>query len=164
MRFLKALRDRRGIALESAIIFMMVIFTLTALLTGLTLLGHLQVSLEKTTLMNDVKLESIGLDFVAYLESGDAVSPDEGEGFDSESYREQGFACFVGEAENGAYSLTVFSYTEEDGNGTVGIPLLYVEALVESTPDAEGENVRDVRILSWRYSDIPSLSPEESGN
>ena len=133
MRLIRVLRDKRGIALENAILFMMVIFTLTALLTGLTLLGHLQVSLEKATLINDVKVESIGLDFVSEVRK---------DGFDKTQFEAKvtdgtDYSCKV-EAVGDGYTLTVFSESEST--------LLYVK--VES-----GE------ITAWRYS-TPSAESE----
>ncbi len=71
MKLKQILKSKKGIALENAILFMVIIFSLCALLTSLTLLGHYQVKIEKMTLLNKVDVEQIGEDYLAYLQSED---------------------------------------------------------------------------------------------
>ena len=59
MNLQKILKSRRGVALENALLFMLVIFSLCALLTSLTLIGHFQTRINKLTLENEVDLEQI---------------------------------------------------------------------------------------------------------
>ena len=47
MKLKQILKSKRGMALENAILFMLIIFSLCALLTSLTLIGHYQVKIEK---------------------------------------------------------------------------------------------------------------------
>ena len=68
MKLKQILKNKRGIAIENAILFMMIIFSLCALLTSLTLIGHLQVKIEKTTLLNTIEVEQIGEDYLASLQ------------------------------------------------------------------------------------------------
>ena len=65
MNLKKILKSRRGVALENALLFMLVIFSLCALLTSLTLIGHFQTRINKLTLENEIALEQIGEDFLA---------------------------------------------------------------------------------------------------
>ena len=61
----RILKNKKGIALENAILFMVIVFSFCALLTSLTLFGHYQTKLDKITLTNKVALEQIGEDFLA---------------------------------------------------------------------------------------------------
>ena len=61
----RILKSKRGISIENAIIFMLVIFTLCALLTSLALIGRLQTKLDNTTIKNKVDIEQIVDDFIA---------------------------------------------------------------------------------------------------
>ena len=77
MKLKQILKNKRGIAIENAILFMMIIFSLCALLTSLTLIGHLQVKIEKTTLLNTIEVEQIGEDYLASLQGGTEFSLEE---------------------------------------------------------------------------------------
>lgn len=61
----KILKDKKGMAIESAIIFMIIIFSFCALLSSLTLWGHYQTKLDNTVLLNKVTVEQIGEDFLS---------------------------------------------------------------------------------------------------
>lgn len=52
-------------AMESAILFMLIIFSLCTLLCAVTLTGHYQTKLDKTLTENKVKLDQIGENFLA---------------------------------------------------------------------------------------------------
>ena len=61
----RLLKDKKGMAIESAIIFMIIIFSFCALLSSLTLWGHYQTKLDNTVLLNKVTVEQIGEDFLS---------------------------------------------------------------------------------------------------
>lgn len=65
MKLKQILKNKKGIALENAILFMLVVFSFCALITSVTLSGHNQIRLEKITLENKVAIEQIGEDFLA---------------------------------------------------------------------------------------------------
>lgn len=65
MKLKQILKSKKGIAIENAILFMILIFTFCTLITFLTSFGQYQARLEKITLMNKVALEQIGEDFLA---------------------------------------------------------------------------------------------------
>lgn len=67
---MKILKNKKGMALENAILFMLVIFTFCALLTSLTLYGHYQTGLEKVMMTNRVELDQIGEEYLTYLNNG----------------------------------------------------------------------------------------------
>ena len=61
---MKILRNKRGAALESAILFMVVVLMLGMLLTGVIMSTHLRVKLNDTLLTREITIEQIGNDFV----------------------------------------------------------------------------------------------------
>lgn len=62
---MKLLRNKRGAAMESAILFMLVVLMLGMLLTGVIMSTHLRVKLNDTMLTREITIEQIGEDFVA---------------------------------------------------------------------------------------------------
>lgn len=119
----KLLKNKRGMALENAILFMLIIFSLCALLTSLTLIGHFQTNINKLTLENEIKLEQIGENFVASPASFDYDA-------DYENY-----TCIPVGSEN--YAMAVYSKSDTEFKAAV----LYVEVAKDSG-----------KILHWRYS------------
>ena len=61
------LKNKKGIALENAIMFMMVIFALCILIATLTLIGHYQKEIEVVTLNNKLELDQIGESFCEHI-------------------------------------------------------------------------------------------------
>lgn len=59
------LKSKKGIAIENAILFMMIIFSLCFLIASFTLIGHHQGEIEKAVLENRIELDQIGENFVA---------------------------------------------------------------------------------------------------
>jgi hypothetical protein len=126
MNLQKILKSRRGVALENALLFMLVIFSLCALLTSLTLIGHFQTRINKLTLENEIALEQIGEDFLASVKAG--------ENFEK-SYENYVYSKDV----NGnLYALSVAASSNPQQ------VLLYIQ--VERTPQGT------VHVLQWRYS------------
>ena len=126
MNLQKILKSRRGVALENALLFMLVIFSLCALLTSLTLIGHFQTRINKLTLENEVDLEQIGEDFVASVKAGQT--------FDEDAYTN--YACET-LTEGNQYFLSVGHKSDTQQ------VLLYV---------AVEKNGETVNVLQWRYS------------
>lgn len=123
MKFKQLLRSKRGMALENAILFMVIIFSLCALLTSLALIGHYQVKIEKLTLLQDVKIEQIGEDYLASVKAKTTFTQD----YENYAYDVSGNA------------LTVWYKTDETKTA-----VLYVEA--ELTADEQ------LKVIKWRYS------------
>lgn len=61
----RLLRSKRGMAMESAILFMLIIFSLCALLSAVTLTGHYQNKLEQQLLESKTKIDQFGEWFLA---------------------------------------------------------------------------------------------------
>ena len=61
----RILKNKRGMAMESAIMFMLLIFTLGMLMTGTSMIMHLRVRLNDKTIQREITIEQIGEDFVA---------------------------------------------------------------------------------------------------
>ena len=123
MKLNQILKSKRGMALENAILFMLIIFSLCALLTSLTLIGHYQVKIEKMTLQQDIEIEQIGEDYLASVKTKTTF--------------EQIYANYAYEVEGNA--LTVWRKIDENKKA-----VLYVEA--ELTADEE------LNVKVWRYS------------
>ncbi len=125
MRFPDRLRSKRGIAMETAILFMVLIFSLCFLLTTLAMIGHYRVELEHMTLLSDVAVEQIGEDYLASLKTtGNAESF-------AESYDDYDYAV-------SGNALTVWRKTDESKTA-----VLYVEAEL-----TDGE----ISVMQWRYT------------
>ena len=138
-------KNKKGIAMETAIWFILVIGVLCLMLTNLAMLGSYRTQIEKRDLEIRLELEQIGEDYLADLEENGAST-----------WGEEGD---VGEYE---YSLV---QPEEAGNG-IGIfkvwkrtthnkrtLVLYVKAQVTTeTVENTEETKISVDILSWRYS------------
>lgn len=65
MKLKKVLKSKSGIALENAILLMLMTFMFCSLLIGLALVGHYQVRLENVSLLKDTQVDQIGEDFLA---------------------------------------------------------------------------------------------------
>ena len=116
------LKDKKGIALENAILFEIIIFSLCFLLTSLTLIGHYQVKIENLTLLNDVEIEQIGDDYLASVKAGEKLTKD----YTNYAYEVSG------------NTLTVWHKNDESKSA-----VLYVEAeLVDE----------QLNVSKWRYS------------
>ena len=105
---MKILKSKKGIVLENALLFMMIIFALCFLVASFALIGHYQGDIENSTIMHRVEVDRIGEDFLR----GELV----GEG-------ESGYYSF--EVNDGTLRVwhkndpekTVVLYVEKDGEG-----------------------------------------------
>lgn len=61
---MKTLKNKRGIVLENAIIFMLVIFALCFVLTTITLTNYYQARIDLIKLENKIQVDQIGEDFL----------------------------------------------------------------------------------------------------
>jgi hypothetical protein len=130
MTLKKILKNKKGIALETAIWFMLAIAALSTLLISLSLIGNYQIKIEKMALQRKVEVDQIGEIYISYLEThpteSEVVFPNDA--YDTGKYRVQANST----------SLTVY---RNNGSST---PLLYVEA-------ERGGN-GTVIVKTWRYS------------
>ena len=122
MKLKKILKSKRGLALENAIIFMLLIFSLCALLSSLTLVGHYEVKIENMLLRREVEIDQIGEDYLASVKAGSSFE----KVYENYSYEVSGNA------------LTVWSKKDESKKA-----VLYVEAAL-----ADGQ----LSVINWRYS------------
>lgn len=135
MNLKKILKSRRGVALENALLFMLVIFSLCALLTSLTLIGHFQTRINKLTLENEIALEQIGEDFLFVVSSEEEGNV--GAAVDQFTSPDANYVC-TGLTDENVYSLSVAHVSNSQH------VLLYIQ--VERTPQGT------VHVLQWRYS------------
>ena len=61
----KLLKNKRGMVMESAVVFMLLTFTLSLLMTGAVMIMHLRVQISDKTIQREITLEQIGEKFVA---------------------------------------------------------------------------------------------------
>ena len=139
MKLKQLLKSKSGVALENTLLFMLVIFSLCALLTSLTLTGFFQTRINKITLLNEVELEQIGEDYLSYVES---KSENENENeFTMRSEHQEKYACSV---EGDVLSV----WHKNDQNAKVVL-------LVEARIDDEGQ----LTVVQWRYSQPAQATP-----
>lgn len=74
MKRTKLLKSKRGIALENAILFLLVIFSFCALLTGMVAIGHAQIKVDAAVLQRDVQIDQIGEDFLTSVRKGETFN------------------------------------------------------------------------------------------
>ena len=122
MKLKRILKNKRGIALENAILFMLLIFVLCALLISMALIGNYQVKIENMTLLRDVQIEQIGEDYLSHVAAEESFD----ELYEDYAYSVEGNA------------LTVWRSTDSTKTA-----VLYVEAEL-----ADGE----LNVICWRYS------------
>ena len=133
MKLPKILKSRRGVALENAILFMILLFSLCALLTTLTVIGHNRLKLENNAQLRNAEIDQIGEDYIYSLKSDD----------DSLSKYKGKYYYEIIE-ENNVSALTVWGGTDKETDSVI----LYIEA--EKTVDGNGNET--VSIKQWRYS------------
>lgn len=124
MKLRQILKSKSGVAIENAILFILVIFSLCALLTSLTLIGHYQVKYEKNLLIQDIEIDQIGEDFLECVKNNSKFQT---------TYKKYDYVVNV----NGN-ALSVWLKDDENKN-----VLLYVEAEL-----TDGK----VIVNKWRYS------------
>ena len=119
---MKILKNKRGIAIENAIIFMIVIFSLCFLITSIAMIGRYQVKIENNILLNEVEIDQIGEDFLESVKTGQNFE----KVYEDYSYEVEGNA------------LSVWSKTDESRE-----IMLYVKAEL-----TDGK----ANVMCWRYS------------
>ena len=105
------LKSRRGVALASAMMFMVAMFSLCILLTSLASIGRFTVRLEQILIIRTIDVDQIGEDFV--------WAKKEGKTFDKNAY--EGYTCY----ENGGTlkvksknATVLYVALDEDGEVT----------------------------------------------
>ena len=73
----KTLRSKKGLALESAVVFMLVILALCTLLITLAVMGRYQLRSAQAEMFHDIEKEQICEDFLAYVSAVTVVKPSE---------------------------------------------------------------------------------------
>ena len=135
MKLKQLLKSKSGVALENTLLFMLVIFSLCALLTSLTLTGFFQTRINKITLLNEVELEQIGEDYLSHVESKSENA------FTMRSEHQEKYACSV---EGDVLSV----WHKDDQNAKVVL-------LVEARINDEGQ----LTVVQWRYSQPAQATP-----
>lgn len=150
MKLRPLLKSKKGISLESAVLFMMIIFTFCFLLASLALMGHYQVKIDSLTAFHYAQKEQIGEEFVAYLQSaGEEDTPEDFAAYLAEnSISYENYSCE--EVKTQDDDIIRFELTVKRGSNESAVSVLYIKA--EKT--AEGQ----VAVLMW----LPS-PPESAG-
>ena len=155
MKLRPLLKSKKGISLESAMLFMMIIFSFCFLLASLAIYGHYQVKIDSLLAEHYADKEQIGEDFVAYLQVADiqeaavAAGPKTFAAYlEENSIQYENYSCEEVKTQDvniARYELTVTRGSDENATA-----VLYIKA--EKT--AEGQ----VRVLAW----LPA-PPETAG-
>lgn len=135
---MKQLRNRRGVALESALLFLIVLFSLCSLLTTVAVVGRYQVKIENTALYNRVALDQVGEDFVRGKITENGSKTVDIDGRTLTLY----YTVDILDSSNRKSRLKVWYGTSSDGDA-----VLTVET-VETTVDPTNPKTM---ILSWVY-------------
>jgi len=120
---MKILKSKKGIAIENALLFMMVIFSLCFLVSSFALIGHYQGEIENIKIAQRAELDQIGEYYIASENYTDFNTK-----INSEDY--SGYICEVDDENN---TLTV--KVKVGGN-----VVLYVKKGADGNP------------IVWRYS------------
>lgn len=139
-RVKKILGSKRGIAMESALIFIITIFSFCSLLTMLSVIGRNQLDIENILLTREVEVDQIGEDFLGNKlkeKLHKSANADSGLSKDGSGY-------YILDDEKYYYCVTDNSNILKVYTGQSGVLLLYVEK------DVDGDLVR------WCYSEPPS--------
>ncbi len=141
MKLRPLLKSKKGISLESAVLFMMIIFTFCTLVTSLVLRGHYQVKIDSLKANHYAQKEQIGEEFVAYLQSaGEEDTPEDFAAYLAEnSIYYENYSCEEVKTQDDdiiRYELTVKRGSEESAAS-----VLYIQA--EKTEEGQ------VTVLMW---------------
>lgn len=141
MKLRPLLKSKKGISLESAVLFMMITFTFCFLLSSLALYGHYQVKIDTLQAQHYAEKEQIGEHFVAYLQTAnDADAPEDFAAYLAEnSLQYENYACEETKSQDS--DIMQFALTVKRGGDESANTVLYIKA--EKT--AEGQ----VTVLAW---------------
>lgn len=106
------LKSKKGVAIENALLFMMIIFGLCFLVSFVALIGHHQYRLDKTLITNRVELDLIG---EAYLVERTALA-DENDNYDFEAKEN---TLKVWRTSDSQQTVVLYVEVDNDGNPTV---------------------------------------------
>ncbi len=87
MSFKKIFKSKKGIAIETAILALVIAFSLCFLVMSLTVIGHHQSRIENTLILRDVELDQIGEDFISSVKNDVE--------FDVNAYQDRSLYCVV---------------------------------------------------------------------
>ena len=117
---MRRLKSKRGVAIESALMFMMVIFFLCLSVTTVVLAGHNRVDRAEDALLERVALEQIGEDFRTHVRT-----TGEGASFTASNAK---YTCEVaGKTLTVKEQESVVLFVEVDGDGAI-LQWRYTEA------------------------------------
>ena len=120
----RILKNKRGVAMESAVFFMLVMFMFGFLLTAVAMTAHLRVKVNNNIITREMEIEQIGENFV----SMDDIA----------------FAEYLAEKSNYSIDTDNSSYTDEN-NKTL--------TLKRNTSTVLKITVENGNITSWKYTD-----------
>lgn len=117
------LKNKRGMAIESAIMFMFIVFMFGLLLSGIVMTTHLRVKVNNTLLTRELEIEQIGENFV-YMDK-------------------TSFSTYI--SKNSKYSIDEQTIYTDKNNKTL--------TLKRNTSTVLKITVEGGKITSWKYSD-----------
>ena len=144
MKILRRLKDRRGIAIETAILFMLVIFSLCALITTVSIIGRRQTKFENDMLLYKVEVDQIGEDFIYYIDT-DVRGGSGIKGFEVMSY--EGYTLTTTSEEENKFTLAVTK------NSSQSVVLFVRAQKMEMSAEGGAPEETTVKVIAWRYGE-----------
>ena len=77
MKLTKILKSKRGVAIETSVLFIIVIFSLCSMIAMLSLIQNTQTQIDKTLAQNENELEQITEHFLAHIKNNGVLTSDE---------------------------------------------------------------------------------------
>ena len=141
MKSIPLLKSKQGVSLESAVLFMLIIFTFCFLISTLAVCGHYQVKIDGLKARHNIQTEQIGEDFVAYLhEAGNAGAPEDFEAYlTANNLTYENYSCRETKTQDA--DTTVYELTVKRGSDESADAVLYVKA--QRTQEGQ------VTVLAW---------------
>ena len=132
------LKSKKGIALESAIVFMIVIFMFCFLITSTAFVGSYRTRINKTKAAFYVEQEQIAEDFIAYMNAPGA-SNDFDEYLAANQLSYENYDCIEEKTTYDATTRYPLSIIEKKNNGTTALVMII---------EAEKTTEKMVKLLS----------------
>ena len=157
--FKKLLKNKKGFVIETAILFMLAIFSMCFLLSTLTISGHNRAKLEKIKFENELNVDRIVEDYLSYISSvdvtknGETDSPEQG-GADPASLEISGeypIVSLLENAENPPEPATPVyesfaDYIEEKADKDKEIYDAYIFESIETVGEGSGDFTLTVKL------------------
>lgn len=150
MKLNKILKNKQGVAIETAVLFMIVVFFLCTLVTSIALIGSQQIRIDKMLLAQDVEIDQIGEDFLSYVvnaEAEESFSDYISRKYNSVEERLNLYNKYQAICETNGNTISVYAKSDTEKETA----LLYVDLEIITPTPENGLTEKKVNIKEWRY-------------